>query len=1168
MDLGGRGRLVNSETPIKTAQRTQGEAADPRVSVWVSASAGSGKTKVLTDRVLALLLSGGAPHKILCLTFTKAAAAEMSNRIYEKLAAWVTMDEDDLREQLAALHPNGPDRLLVDRARRLFAHVLDAPGGLSISTIHGFCQSLLRRFPIEAGVTPHFTVMDERDAREALAAAQEQCIAHAHRGDDAALAEALKLITARVQERQFSELMESVAMCRTKLARMFEAHGGLAEAIRALRRKLGLPETATEISLLTEACKDVAFDPAAVTRACAALERGSATDKERSATMRAWLSGEDARVAGFDDYSYAFLTQKDEPLARLATKGAVEALPDVLTILAAEAQRVRTVRMMCRAARVAANTEALLCLGARMLEIYTEEKSRRGLLDYDDLIQKARRLVERDGAAAWVLYKLDGGLDHILIDEAQDTNPDQWAIVSALSREFFAGEGAHENASPEARTVFAVGDRKQSIYGFQGAAPDEFDRMQGVMGARVRDAEQKWNEVELYVSFRSVKAVLDAVDHVFANELARGGVARAGEDVTHKPARTESGGLVEIWPPVEPEPADEVTPWTPPVERSRGDSPQARLAAVVAQRIRHMVTSGEILESRERPIRPGDIMVLVRRRTGFVEDLVRQLKTRDVPVAGVDRMVLTDQMAVMDLIALGQFLLLPEDDLTLATVLKGPLVGLSEEELFDLAYGRGKKRLWEVLSARAGTSSRFGEAQAALADLLAKTDYFTPVELYGHVLVAREGRRKLLTRLGRDAEDSIDEFMNLAIAYQEAHAPSLQGFLHWLSTGDAEIKRDLESSGGDAVRVITVHGAKGLQAPIVFLPDTMQIPTLQDRLLWTDDEKPLMLWCAAAGEIDPVTQAVRDELAEAQEREYRRLLYVAMTRAEDRLYVCGWQNKRPRDTVGTWYELVKAGLARIPGAPPVVDAFLASTGMLGDGTVARLTSPQKKPAPEAEKPGAQPAAAPSLPDWARADAPPELIPPRPLAPSRAAMADPPPISPLKDSRHRFQRGLIIHRLLQSLPDLAPVRRRAAAEAFVSRPGWQLAPEERAALVTETLAVLVHPDFAPLFAPGTSRAEVPVTGLLGKFALSGQVDRLAVTGDEVWIIDYKTNRPPPRAAIDVDRAYVYQMAAYRRALQAIYPEHEVHCVLLWTEGPSLLELPGQQMDDLLASSGLI
>jgi ATP-dependent helicase/nuclease subunit A len=1166
MDLGRGGGRMSAASPIQIAERTQKSAAHPAKSVWVSASAGSGKTKVLTDRVLALLLTGTAPHKILCLTFTKAAAAEMSNRINERLASWVTMGEDTLWGQLAALHPETPDRLLLDRARRLFAQVLDAPGGLSISTIHGFCQSLLKRFPLEAGVTPHFTVMDERDAREALAAAQEQCIAHAHRGDDAELAEALKLITARVHETHFADLMDSLAGCRTKLARMFAAHGGFANAAKALRRKLGLPEDATELSLLTEACKDVAFDGVSLKRVCGALDGGSATDKERAALLRAWLSVEDTRVTGFETYARAFLTLEDEPRARLATKAVMAALPDAITILETEARRVREIRLLCKAARVAANTEALLRLGARMLDIYSAEKSRRGLLDYDDLIQTARRLVERDGAAAWVLYKLDGGLDHILIDEAQDTNPDQWAIVDALTREFFAGEGVHEQISVNPRTVFAVGDRKQSIYGFQGAAPDEFDRMQMVLEGRVTSANQAWGNEDLFVSFRSVRAVLDAVDHVFRQPGARDGVAVGDEDIAHRAAREGNAGLVEVWPPVEPEATDEVQPWMPPVERKRGDSPPARLAALVAKRIHKMVTSGEQLESHGRAIRAGDIMVLVRRRTGFVEDLVRHLKTLKVPVAGVDRMVLTDQMAVMDLMALGEFLLLPEDDLTLATVLKGPLVGLTEEELFILAHGRGDRHLWEVLSNYAGSTSRFGEAHATLADLLAKTDYLTPVELYGHVLVACEGRKKLLARLGLDAEDPIDEFMTLALSYQDDHAPSLQGFLHWLSAGDAEIKRDLDSAGSDAVRVITVHGAKGLQAPIVFLPDTMQTPTFQDRLLWTDDERPLMLWCAAAAEVDPVTKSVRQSLADAQDREYRRLLYVAMTRAEDRLYVCGWRNRRPRGGASTWYDLIKAGLAASM-SETVIDDFLESDGTLGRAEVLRLTSRQELPPKPAVK-GRTTAPASALPAWTGKDAPPEAIPPRPLAPSRAAMEDPPVNSPLKDTRTRFQRGIIIHRLLQSLPDLPPAKRRKAAEAFVARPSWQLEEAERAALVNETMAVLETPDFVPLFAPETSRAEVPVTGLLGRFALSGQVDRLAVTDDEVWIVDYKTNRPPPHEAVNVDKAYVYQMAAYRRALQAIYPKHTVHCLLLWTDGPFILELPSQQMDDLLGASGLI
>jgi len=545
--------------------------------------------------------------------------------------------------------------------------------------------------------------------------------------------------------------------------------------------------------------------------------------------------------------------------------------------------------------------------------------------------------------------------------------------------------------------------------------------------------------------------------------------------------------------------------------------------------------------------------VLVRRRTSFVEELVRQLKKLEINVAGVDRMVLTNQMAIMDLVALGHFLLLPGDDLTLATVLKGPLVGLTEDDLFILAYNRGEKSLWDVLSVHAGTASSFGRAQAFLAGLMGRVDYLTPAELYGHVLVTLDGRRKLLARLGVDADDPIDEFMNLALAYQRGHPPTLQGFLHWLAAGDTEIKRDLEQSGSDAVRVITVHGAKGLQAPIVFLPDTAQAPALRNSLLWTSDTPPLLLWAAKADELDPATAAVREEAKAAQEREYHRLMYVAMTRAEDRLYVCGWNTKRASKLDETWYGLIKAGLQSVPHDT--------------DGDILRLTSPQTAPATTKKDTRATETPAP-LPAWATAPAPTEETPPKPLAPSRAALTEPAALSPLKDNgKQRYQRGIIIHRLLQSLPDLPPARREAAATAFTLRPAWGLSREEGHTIVRETLAVLDEPSFAPLFAPG-SKAEVSLTGLVGKHVLSGQVDRLAVTETDVWIIDYKTNRPPPREAAKVDPAYVFQMATYRAALRTIYPGHTVRCVLLWTDGPFTMELEPSRMDDVLRDTGLV
>ena len=1152
---------MNSVTPVDLATRSQRTAANPAASVWVSASAGSGKTKVLTDRVLALLLTGTSPERILCLTFTKAAAAEMSNRITQQLADWVTLDEHDLTEKLEPLYRGEVTGPIRERARRLFARVLDTPGGLRISTIHAFCQSLLQRFPLEAGVAPHFAVMDERNAAEALFEAQEATIEHARSEGDIKLADALAFITARVHEVNFAPLMESLIAGRGKLAQLLDRYGTIDAVMTALRRKLGLGADETESSIISAACHDDAFGCDNLKRVVAAMSSGKKTDQERANIIAAWLANATQRTVSIEVYADAYLTE-GEVRARLVTKEVIATVPDALEVLQAEAERLRLLMDRVRAARVAAATESLLRLGADLLTRYRADKERRGILDYDDLIQVTRALLHAPGLAGWVLYKLDGGLDHILVDEGQDTNPDQWAIVDAIAAEFFTGLGRHEESSDKPRTVFVVGDRKQSIYSFQGASPDEFERMRGHMRARVKDTERKWEDIPMNVSFRSAPAVLKAVDLVFQQPAARDGVALPDEGITHLTAREGDAGLVEVWPPVEPAATDVPVSWKPPVERTTADSPPHRLAALVAKRIAKMIQDRELLPSQNRPIRAGDIMVLVRRRTGFVEELVRQLKRKDIAVAGVDRMVLTQQIPVMDLIAVGQFLLLPEDDLTLATVLKSPLVGLSEDDLFTLAYNRDGKHLWEVLIAHGGTHTVFGKAYDLLTGLLAKVDFLTPAQLYAEILVTLDGRRKLLSRLGFDADDPIDEFMELTLVYERAHPPSLQGFLHWLAAGDTEIKRDLDQTGADAVRIITVHGAKGLQAPIVFLPDTLRPPVMQESLLWTDDG--LLLWSPTVGDMDSVSRRVRDEAQRAQEREYRRLLYVAMTRAEDRLYVCGWQTKRPTKLDACWHTLIKNALATVTG--PVTDDFLAADGTLPTAEILRLASPQTRDAKSTRGPTTAAPLEP-LPDWARRDPPREENPPRPLAPSRGA-TESAALSPLSgDGRVRFQRGLIIHRLLQSLPDIPSARRRAAAAAYLARPTWGLDDLARAQIVDETMAVLETPAFAPLFGPG-SHAEVPLTGLVGTYAVSGQVDRLAVSATDVWIIDYKTNRPPPRAARDVDAAYVFQMATYRAALQVIYPRHRIHCVLLWTDGPFTMELTSEQLDQALRHTGLI
>ncbi len=1143
------------------ATRAQRRAADPAASVWVAASAGTGKTKVLTDRVLTLLLTGTAPQRILCLTFTKAAAAEMANRIARRLAGWAIATEDDLAEELAALLGQAADGKQIIAARRLFAQVLDVPGGMHIETIHAFCQSLLRRFPLEAGLAPHFQVMDERDAAELLELAKDEVLSQARDGADPALAAALAEVTGRIHETGFPELMAELARDRGRLKRQLDHCGGLTGMVTAARTRLGLEPGDCAAGLLAASCDENAFDAAGCRKAMTALMTGTKTDKDRAAMMAVWLGDPAGRADGFAAYRAAFLTADGCIRARLLTNGVRDAFPGTDLILVTEAERLLHLADRLRAAAVAEATAALLTLGHALLAAYERRKQGRAVMDYDDLILAARDLLARPGVAPWVLFKLDGGIDHVLIDEAQDTNPDQWAVAAALTEEFFAGRGAREVV----RTVFAVGDVKQSIYSFQRADPRAFDEMRRRFAEHVPLANGIWREVPLNVSFRSTRAVLDAVDAVFADgKPGRDGVAPPGLDISHLASRAGQAGLVEIWPAVEPRELDEPAPWKPPVERIRGDSPRTRLAKLIASRIAALV-GHEILPAKGRMIRAGDVLVLVRRRGGFVEDLVRELKRRHVAVAGSDRMVLTEQMAVMDLMALGQFLLLPDDDLTLATVLKGPLVGLTEEQLFALAWDRNDARLWPTLKQRLLDDPAFEAAYLLLSDLLGLTDRLGPHALFAHVLGKLGGKRRLLARLGVEAEDPLDEFMSLTLAFERSHPPSLQAFLRWLETGAVEIKRDLEQGGRDAVRIMTVHGAKGLQAPIVFLPDTLQIPNKGERLLWLgerDDE--ILLWPPRADLTDAVCQDGRDAQKQARDRETRRLLYVAMTRAEDRLIVCGWHTRKAPPG-GCWYNLIRDAVA--PLAAEVEDPFLAAAGETASAVVLRLAGSQDAAPDGLDKAtDLRPISTP-LPGWALRSPLPEPAPPRPLAPSRPEGEEPPVRSPLasEDGTGRFRRGRLIHRLLQTLPDLPHNQRSNAATRFLAAAAADLPAAQRLAIATEVDEVLAHSRFAALFAPG-SRAEVPVVGRIGDRVVAGIIDRLAVRAGEVLVVDFKTNRRPPGADEKIPEIYLRQMAAYRLALACIYPGHTIRCALVWTDGPSLTEIDGRVLDDVLAEMG--
>jgi ATP-dependent helicase/nuclease subunit A len=1147
--------VLTPEAVRKRAVENQRLASGPGASVWVVASAGTGKTTVLADRTLRLLLAGNRPERLLCLTFTKTAAAEMANRIAERLGQWVVMSEPDLAKALEDLLDRGANDEERELARRLFARVLDTPGGMRIMTIHAFCQSLLRRFPLEADIAPHFELLDERSSEELLLEARDEMLSEAGEDENGDLALALGTVSERVNEQDFSELLADIIRARGRIDRLIREHQGLDNLIAAIRARIGLDANDTKESILAAGVAEGAFDRAKLKLAAAALTKGSkSADQPRGRTIAGFLGATPAeRATKFDSYAEAFLTKKGTVFAALATAAAAKQLPDAAQILRTEAQRVFAIVQRLSAAELAEATRALLRLGNDMLARYRTIKEATGAVDYDDLILTARDLLRRPGVAPWVLFKLDGGLDHILVDEAQDTNPAQWEVIAALADEFFVGEGAARGP----RTIFAVGDAKQSIFSFQGADPRALDAMRAQFARRLDNIGGQLSRLPLSISFRSAEAILLAVDAVFAQAAASAGVALDGGVISHQASRIGQAGSVELWPLAEPAAHEGEAEWRPARERRAGDSPRERLAEVVAHRIDDMIKRKERLEPRDRAVRAGDFLILVRHRDALVESLVRELKNRDIPVAGVDRMRLGEQLAVMDLIAFGRFLLLPDDDLNLAVLLKSPLVGLDDNALEALAAHRGDRRMWTELKRR----PEFEAQHRLLSEALAKADFLPPYELYADLLNRGEGRLKLLARLGPDAADPIEEFMSLALAYEREHVPSLQGFLHWLGRDDIEIKRESDPGGPGQVRIMTVHGAKGLQAPIVFLPDTVYMPTKTARLLWLDDGKnELPLWSPRTGDDDPVAAAARVRAETARDEEGRRLLYVALTRAEDRLYVCGWRGTK-QPSPDCWYELIREGLRTV--AEPTTFDFrteLGATGWAGEGLL--LVRPQTAaPAADRDRPRGTKPEGDTLDPWIRALPTPEPVPSHPLSPSRLG-EEPPVASPLGDSGdQRFRRGRLIHRLLQSLPDLPEPARIEAAKRFLDSRAAELPAAARAEIATETLRLLDDPAFAPLFGPG-SRAEAPIVGELpGGQVISGQIDRLLVTPSEVLIVDFKTNRPAPRAVAETAQPYLRQMAAYRSALGKIYPGKSIRCALLWTEGPRLMELPAELLEGL-------
>ncbi|OWU86752.1 helicase UvrD [Oceanicola sp. 22II-s10i] len=1104
------------------ATERQIRAATPDLSTWLSANAGSGKTRVLTDRVARLLLSGVDPQRILCLTYTKAAASEMQNRLFRRLGEWAMLPDDDLRNALISLGAEEDVRL--GAARTLFAKAIETPGGLKIQTIHSFCAGLLRRFPLEAGVSPQFTEAEERAATLLRAEIVESLAEgpQSHR---------LAAVAAHLTDESFDQLTRDIA--------------GNADAFRSgigdeeIHRLLGLPVGFDDAQLA-----DLAFPPGAsavLSALVPALAQGSTNDK------KAWDKLKDLTAPGLPDLPMlegVFLTGKGakEPfsakIGSFPTKATASTITDILPDLDAWMRAVEEARPLRLALAAARRMRALADFADLFLSAYETAKQQRGWLDFDDLITRARDLLSDPTVAAWVLYRLDGGIDHILVDEAQDTSPVQWEVIERLAREFTAGEGARAD---RVRTIFVVGDKKQSIYSFQGADPEAFDRMRADFAARLAASPRPLQVLELAFSFRSAPVVLGLVDTVFEGRDAAG----FGGEEPHRAFKAAMPGRVDLWPVVEKVDDPDDRAWTDPVDQLGQNDHRVRLAGEVAAEIERMLREKVRIPQEQghsgtfgmRSVRPGDFLILVQRRSELFHEIIRACKERGLPIAGADRLKVGAELAVRDLAALLSFLATPEDDLSLAVALKSPLFGWDEQRLFDLAHRRETTRLWPALRER---REEFPETFAMLDDLRFQTDFLRPYELIERILTRHDGRRRLLARLGEEAEDGIDALLDQALAYERSSVPSLTGFLVWMEAGELEIKRQLDSAG-DRIRVMTVHGAKGLESPIVILPDTgARRPPNVDRLLPLGDR---MAWAPPVDEMPPPLAAARAGLVETRRNENERLLYVALTRAESWLIVAA-AGDLGKDGAA-WHDRVRVALESM-GAE--TQAFPTGQGLRLEGgdwladaveaaTVAEAPIPQLDPF--FERP---------------AGPPPERF--TTLSPSDLGGAKALPGEAGLDEAQAKRRGRQVHTLLEHLPLFPAASWEDTAARLLSDGPDGAEGEELTLLLDEARRVLTRDTLAPLFT-GEALAEVPVSATLpqiGGKRIHGVIDRLVIDGDRVLAVDFKTNAVLPDRAEDVPDGLLAQMGAYAVALEQVFPGKRIETAILWTRNATLMPLP--------------
>ncbi|MFT6071580.1 MAG: ATP-dependent helicase/nuclease subunit A [Alphaproteobacteria bacterium] len=1159
--------------------KRQNSASDPKHSVWVSANAGAGKTHILVERIIRLLLPPYecAPHKILCMTYTKAAATEMTERLFQRLGSWVSKSDADLSSEMTQMMGYAPSATDMITARRLFAKALETSGGLKIQTIHGFCEHILRRFPLEAGFSKDFTLLSDIELRKFYMDGLEHLSLYALQNPTSPLNEAFSALALHYS---FQSLVDLLINSRKIYAIMKHQNKPFWDSKR-LAHYLNLP-IPCDLELLYGGFFNL-IDDLKISALISALEDGSKTDKVRADALR-YMQIKDFN--NFDLWQDFFMNAKKDAMlsrSRFITKKIQDHYPDHADYVYALYDKFSEVLTHHNGLAIYNMTHNISLILIEVHQYVDKLKQEQSACDFDDIIIRCRDLITNPEVSEWILWKFDGGIDHIFVDEAQDTSPEQWDIVRALSQAFFKADKPQKNHC----TIFAVGDEKQSIYGFQGAAPEKMSQNAQFFADAAHQSQAQWQMESLRGSFRSSPAIMQLVDSVFQNEAASGVLFGDNDKVEHYAVANKGPGYVQIMPPVIPPDHDTQNAWESPLDAPSETTAAAINAQNIALKIQELLQSPQLLPSTGRPAEPKDIMILLQSRDATMRHLMRSFKRLDIPVSGLDRINLLTEVAILDLLAVIDFVLYPDDDLTLAQILRSPLCHISEDDLFYLAHNREGK-LWQSLGVHHGESAHFTTAYEFLKGVIKCAEHASPYDFLNYILENTQGRKKFIARLGADCIDALDEILNKALDFVNNHTPSLQKFVHLIRNSDGSEKREMDSNSNQ-IQMMTIHGSKGLESPIIFLPNCCDMPRtnadLYKRFVITPDFIPMVL---KEGGAHQAAQDQKEFLKKKDEDENRRLLYVALTRAKDWLFISGKlrktrasENRTYKIPENSWYDYIVKGLLSLDNAQIIEheDTPFSTYIYQDTQTANNVVSFKPKPISPQIDTENEPETKPetdlvSLPDWIN-KLPfnhvhnPEKIFVSPSIAMAQAMTD-----TTNNERNNAsgagqtdynplakQRGIIIHRLLELLTQINPEQHQQAADNFFKN--QQLSPQDKAAYRQEVFNIIHHPDYSQLLSlDGLS--EIPIVGHLknmDNLAISGKIDRMVITPTQVLIADYKTDRNLSTIG-DVSPPYILQMALYKEALKQIYPDKSIECFIIATAKPKIITIDNALLQESL------